>query len=86
MVEEVFLIQGPLEALGRSSAQARPRRQSIAASGLRVHWSQSTQRVQIPNSSLPPNTKPPHPLIIRPPLCYILVLYGGDLVLGGRDY
>ena len=26
---------------------------------------------------------PPHPLIMKPPLCYILVLYWGDLVLGG---
>ena len=25
----------------------------------------------------------PHPLIIKSPLCYILVLYWGDLVLGG---
>ena len=26
---------------------------------------------------------PIHPLIIKPPPCYILVLYWGDLVLGG---
>ena len=30
-----------------------------------------------------PNTNPPHPLIIKPPLCYILVLYWGGFILQG---
>ena len=44
--------------------------------------------------SIPLILNPPPPLIMKPPLCYILVLYLGDvflgvrggLVLGGRDH